>query len=720
MKLDKQFSLSSWAIDNRSTVYVLIVILLVGGVVAYRSMPKENFPETNVPTVYVSTVNPGNSAEDVEKFITEPLEDEISNISGVDKINSTSLQDFSSIEIKFEDDVDPEVAKQKVKDKIDAVKAKADWPKMDGGAKVSPQALDLNLSEMIPIMNINLSGNYPTQKLKKYGEILQDRIEELSEVKEVKIRGVEDMEVEVAVDIYKMMGASVTIDDIVRAIQRENVTISGGNIIANGQRRNIRVIGEIQQPKDLENIIVKSNGGVVYLRDVADVNFRAKDKTTYAREYGMPVVMLDVKKKSGKNQLAAADKIYKIVEDAKQHLLPKDISLTVTSDSSVRTKAQVDDMVNNIIFGILLVVGVLMFFLGAKNALFVGVAIPLSMLCSLLLLSMFGITLNSMVLFGLVMGLGMLVDNGIVVVENVHRLLAEGMSPKDAAKQGVGEIAWPIIASTATTVAAFAPLGFWPGMIGKFMMYLPITLSVVLGSSLFVALVINAMLTSRFMTAEDKDLPKKKLFLYTGILIGVGVLFAILGLSAGRGTLTAFGNLFIIIGIAMLLQRYVFSHIVNFFQRVFLPRLENFYERFLTFALTGRKPYLFFFGTIGFLCLSIALVVIVRPKVSFFPANEPNQANVYIEYPEGTDIEKTNKLTKEIEQKVIDIMKPYEQKMPDGTTYNYMAESIIAQVGQGAGNPQVDGGSLAEMPNKGKVSVLFREYKYRKGVKSSA
>ncbi len=681
MKLDKQFSLSSWAINNRSTVYVIIAIFLIGGFKAYTSMPKENFPETNVATVYVSTVNPGNSVEDIEKFITEPLEDEISNISGVDKIKSTSLQDFSTIEVVFEDDVDPEIAKRRVKDKIDVVKAKSDWPTMDGGAKVSPEALDLNLSEMIPIMNINLSGNYPSQKLKKYGEILQDEIELLSEIKEVKIRGVENMEVEVAVDIYKMMAASVTIDKIVTAIQRENVTISGGNIIANGQRRNIRVIGEIEQPKDLENIIVKNEGGVVYLRDIAEVNFKPKDKTTYAREYGDPVVMLDVKK--------------------------------------VYTRDQIDDMVNNIIFGILLVVGVLMFFLGAKNALFVGVAIPLSMLSSLLLLSLFGITLNSMVLFGLVMGLGMLVDNGIVVVENVYRLIGEGMSPKNAAKQGVGEIAWPIIASTATTLAAFAPLGFWPGMIGKFMMYLPITLSVVLGSSLFVALVINSMLTSQFMDAKDEDIPKKKLFLYTGGLIGVGILFVTIGLSTKRYTLSGFGNLFIIVGIAMLLQRYVFSRVVNYFQKRFLPRLENVYERFLTFALTGKKPFLFFFGTIAFLFLSFVLLGIVRPKVLFFPVNEPNEANVYVEYPEGTDIEKTNKLTKEIEQKVIDLMKPYEEKLADGSTYNYMAESIISQVGQGAGNPQVDGGSMAEMPHKGKVSVLFRQYKYRRGVKTS-
>lgn len=719
MKLDKEFSIASWAINNRNTVYVIIAILFLGGLFAYKSMPKESFPEISVSTIFVSTVYPGNSAEDVEKFVTEPLEDEIKNISGVKDIKSSSLQDYSIIEIEFEEDVTAQDAKQKVKDKIDIVTGKSDWPTMDGGAKVDPYAMDLNLGEMIPIMNINLSGDYPSQELKKYGELLEDEIEGLPEIKEVSIRGVEDMEVEVAVDIHKMTASTATMRDIISAIQKENVTISGGNIVMNDQRRNIRVIGQIKKPKELENIIVKNDGGIIYLRDLASINFRPKDKTTYAREYGKAVVMLDIKKKSGRNQLDAAEKIYTMVEKLKKDVLPSDINVTITSDMSTRTKAQIAEMENNILFGVFLVVGVLMFFLGARNAMFVGLAIPLSMLMSIMILSSLGVTLNTMTLFALVMGLGMLVDNGIVVVENVYRLMDERMPRMQAAKQGLGEIAWPIIASTATTLAAFAPLALWPGMMGQFMMYFPMTLSIVLGSSLFVALIINSMMTSRFMTVEEGNLSNRTLFTFTGIMLTLGVILLIIGFSSSNRTMIGFGNLFIFLALAFVIHRYVFSHVAEFFQERLLPRLEDIYERFLKFALSGKKAYLFFFGTIAFLFVTLSFYFVLQPKVLFFPEADPNQAIVYIEYPEGTDIEKTNRFTKEIEQKVFNILSKYDEKLADGSTYNYMAESIIAQVGEGAGNPQMDGGSRSEMPNKGKVSVLFREYKYRRGISSA-
>ncbi|PVX49922.1 multidrug efflux pump subunit AcrB [Balneicella halophila] len=719
MKVDKEFSISSWAINNRNTVFIIVAILFIGGLVSYNAMPRESLPEVNISTIFVSTVYPGNSAEDVEKFVSEPLEEEIKNITGIREIKSTSKQDYSLIEIEFEEDITSQDAKQKVKDKVDIVTGQSDWPTLDGGSKLDPYIMDINISELVPIMNINLSGNYTPQQLKEYGELLQEDIEMLSEIKEVNIRGVEEMEVEVAVDIYKMTAATVTMGDIIGAIQRENVTISGGNIVMNDQRRNIRVIGQITEPKELNDIIVKNEGGSVYLRDVADINFRHKDKTTYAREYGNAVVMLDVMKKAGRNQLDAADKIYELVDDFKDKELPQNVHVSITSDMSTRTKAQVSEMENNILFGVFLVVGVLMFFLGVRNSLFVGIAIPLSMLMSIMILSAMGLTLNTMTLFALVMGLGMLVDNGIVVVENVYRLMDEGMPRKQAAKQGVGEIAWPIIASTATTLAAFAPLGFWPGVVGQFMMYFPITLSIVLGSSLFVALIINSMITSRFMIVDEKNMSNKKLFISVGIMAGIGIILLIIGFSIVNKLMIGFGNVMILLAIMFILQRYVFSHVVDYFQRRFLPRLENAYEKFLTFALSGKRAYFFFFGTIISLILTIILLVLLQPRVLFFPESDPNKAIAYIEFPEGTDIEKTNRFTKQIEENVFNVLKEYEEKRDDGSVYNYMAESIIAQVGEGAGNPQVDGASQAEMLNKGKVTVLFREYKYRRG-KSSA
>ncbi len=711
----KEFSISSWAIDNKMTVYVVMAIILFLGAFAYYSMPREAFPEIIETKIYVSSVNPGNSAEDVEKFITEPLEQEFKDIAGVKEITSTTLQDYSIIIVEFEENVEIPVAKQAVKDKIDLVKAETTWPVLTNGGKVEPNAFDLNFSEEMPILNINLTGDYPVQKLKEYGEYLQDKIELLPQIKEATIRGAEEKEVEIAVDIYKMTASQVSFDNIINAVKGENSTISGGNIITNGIQKNIRITGEIQDPKELENIVVKRDDGIIFLKDIAEIKFQEKDPTTYAREYGQPVVMLDVKKRAGKNMIEAVELIKELVKDEQENYLPASLQISLSNDQSIKTENQVNDLVNNIIFGVLLVVIVLMFFLGFRNALFVGFAIPLSMLLSLFILSSLGFTLNTMVLFGLVMGLGMLVDNGIVVVENVYTLMGEGMSPRKAAKQGMGEIAWPIIASTATTLAAFFPLGLWPGMIGKFMIYFPITLSVVLSSSLFVALVINSMLTSEFMKTEEESMTKKKLIRWTLILIGVGITLLVAGFTMDIAAFRGFGNLAILSAGLLWLYKYVLAGAVDYFQYKSLKKLENFYENTLKYALSGKKAYVFFFGTFFLLILSFVLVGLVQPKVLFFPENEPNQIITYIEYPQGTDIEKTNALTKLVEKQVFGAIKKY-----DDNGYNFMVESAISQVGQGAGNPQTDGGQSNDMPQKGKITLSMRDYQLRRGVKSSA
>jgi len=319
-----------------------------------------------------------------------------------------------------------------------------------------------------------------------------------------------------------------------------------------------------------------------------------------------------------------------------------------------------------------------------------------------------------MVLFGLVMGLGMLVDNGIVVVENVYTLMSEGLSSRKAAKQGMGEIAWPIIASTATTLAAFFPLGLWPGTIGKFMIYFPITLSVVLSSSLFVALIINSMLTSEFMKTEEEPLTKQKLIRWSLILLGVGILLLIGGFALDVAAFRGFGNIAILTAIMLWVYKYILAGAVEYFQYKALKKLENFYENTLKYALRGKMAYIFFFGTIAILILSFILVGLAQPKVLFFPENEPNQIITYIEYPQGTDIEKTNKLTKQVEQRVFDAISKYEEN-----GYNYMVESAISQVGQGAGNPMTDGGQSNDMPQKGKITLSMRDYQLRRGVKSS-
>ncbi len=712
-KVHKEFPLSTWAINNSTTIYVLIVVILFLGIKAFYNMPRENFPEINETKIYISSLYPGNTAEDVEKLITDPLEDKLKSVSNVIEITSTSQEDYSMVIVEFDENITVDQAKQKVKDEIDTETAGEDWP-TSNGAKVQPNVFELSMSEEMPILNINIAGDYPVQRLKEYAEYLEDEIEDLPEIKQADIRGAQEKEVEVAVDIYKMMAAQVSFQDIINAINGGNVTMSAGNLIASGQRRTIRILGEIDTPSELENFVVKSeNGDAIYLKDIASISFKEKDKTTYARENGEPVVMIDVKKRAGKNMVEAAEQVQVIVKDAIENVFPKDLNVTISNDQSPKTIGQVDDLVNNIIFGVILVVTVLMFFLGFKNAVFVGFAIPMSMFMSLMILNLFGYTLNVMILFGLVMGLGMLVDNGIVVVENVYRLMdEEGMSRREAAKKGIGEIAFPIIISTATTVAAFIPLGLWPGVMGEFMILLPITLSTVLGSSLFVAIFFNSVLVSKFMKTEDKDMPLKEIIITTSLMAIVGILVFFVG-----GTYSGLGTLMVFTAVMLWVYRLFLRRWANSFQTGALVRLENWYERQLKSALKGWRPGILVIGTFALLIISFigfgASLGAGRTKVEFFPDNKPNQIIVYIEYPEGTDIEETNTITKQIENRVFTVLNSDNYTDSDG--YNYMVESSVSQVGEGAGNPQTDGGSSAEMPHKGKITASMREYKYRRG-----
>jgi multidrug efflux pump subunit AcrB len=713
---NKEFGISSWAIENRVTVYIFTLLVTITGLIAYTTMPREDFPEIIENKVYISSVFPGNSAEDVEKLIIKPLEKEIKNISGVEKVTASSFQDYGMIIAEFSDKVSIEEAKTKIKDKVDIVKADTDWPNLDNGSKVEPSVFELNISEEVPILNINLKGNYTTQQLKKYGEKLQDDIEEIPEVKKVDILGVDDKEVEIAVDIFKMTAAQVSFDDIQNAVKYENMTLSGGNLISQGSRNNIRIVGEIKDPKELENVIVKHNGGTVYLKDIAVISFKEKEKTTYAREKGKEVVMLNVKKRSGQNMISAIEQVKEKLKLAHENYLPKDLQVELTNDQSSRVEHQVDELSNHIIFGIVLVMIVLMFTMGLRNSLFVGAAIPLSMMIAFTILSAFGLTLNTMVLFGLVMGLGLLVDDGIVVVDNVFANMKKGMPRVQASKVGIGEIAWPVISSTATTLMAFLPFALWPGTMGKFMIYFPITLSVTLTASLFVAMVVNAAMTGGSMDIEDRNVTNKSAKIYTIILVIIGIVFVIIGNIYDSKFARGIGHFALISLGLMWLYKWKMYQWTQDFQHSFFPRLEEKYKRFLSKILVGRNAWLALVGIIGMLFLSVGLLNVFPRKVLFFPENIPNQVITYIEYPQGTDIEKTNKATYFVEKQVIEIMKKY---IDPKTEDNYLAESIVSQVGVGAGNPNVDAGSANETPFKGKVTVNFAEFKFRRGVNTS-
>ncbi|MHB1147022.1 MAG: efflux RND transporter permease subunit [Lutibacter sp.] len=701
-KVLKEFKLSTWSINNKMTVFVIIGMIFLAGILSYQSMPREAFPEIVVPEIFVSTPYPGNSAIDSEKLITRPLEKEINGISGVDEITSTSIEGFSSIKIKFDFSVTPTEALRKVKDKVDAAKSDKDFPK---DLPSDPNVKELNFAELMPIMNINLSGDFSMDELKEYGEYLEDEIEKVPEISKVEIRGIQDKEMEISVDLYKMEISKISFNDIAQAIQNENMTVSGGDLLENGLRRNVRVLGEFKSANEIADIIIKQeNEEIVYLRDIATVTFKEQEKQSYAREFSQPVVMLDVTKRGGENLINASTQIDEIIAKAKESYFPSNLSISKTNDQTNDTKTMVSDLENSIILGIILVVVVLLFFLGIRNALFVGIAIPLSMFMSFIILNAMGVTLNTMVLFSLVIALGMLVDNGIVVVENIYRLLDEGYSKIDAAKYGVGEVAIPIISSTATTLAAFFPLAFWPGMMGEFMRFLPITLIIVLTSSLFVALVINPMLTAVYMKIKEDEVNFKKIVIFSSVLFSLGVILIIAGLTLEIKGLNAAGLLLMLTGLLRVINTKLLAPGTTWFQNKFLPKLENFYERTLQYALRGKRPKWFFLGTFGLLFFSIFLFITFPPKVLFFPETPPKQVYVYLEYPIGTDIEVTNKLSIDVENRIQNHLKKYEV---DGK--NILVTSVIGQVGEGTSDPNrgQDGGTT---PNKARITVDFVKF----------
>ena len=706
----KEFLLSSWAIEHKTVIYVLMTLFFILGISSYFTMPREAFPEINDTKVFVSTIYPGNTAEDIERIVTDPLEESLKGVANMVEIRSTSSEDFSVIDIEFDENITIDDAKQKVKELVEVVTSGPDWPVFNN-AKVEPNVFELDFSELQPILNISLMGDYPIEQLKVYGERLESRIEQLPQIKEVNIRGIQIFEVEVAVDIYKMTAAKISFNDILGSISQENSTISSGNIVMGGQRRNIRLTGEIESPQELKNFVVKTDGGPVYLGDLANISFKEKEATSFARSFGEKAVLLDVVKRGGKNLILASQDIRKIINQSEEIGLPSDLEITISNDQSNMTLNQVSELVNSIIFGILLVVTVLMFFLGFRNALFVGFAIPMSMFMSFMILSALGYTMNTMVLFGLVMGLGMLVDNGIVVVENVYRLMEkEGMSRIAAAKAGIGEIAFPIIVSTATTIAAFIPLGAWPGLMGEFMIYFPITLSVVLGSSLIVAIFFNSMLVSQFMEIKDREISTKSLWRLTIIMGGLGAI-----LFFGSPGVRVFGNLLVLTPILFWMYKLFIKKWAYAFQNSILVRLENNYRKFLSFALSGYKPGLFVGGTFFLLFTSFALMSIFPPSIEFFPENQPQQILIFIEYPEGTAIKKTNITTLRIESEIFEVInrKKYNQGV-----INLLVESGVAQVGKGAGNPFIDNGNTNELPHKGKITLTMREFKLRGGISS--
>jgi len=705
----RQFGLSNWALNNRKVVMVLTFIIFFWGVYTYITVPKESFPEIVVPTIYVGTPYPGNSGEDIEKLITGPLEKEINTITDIDKMTSSSVQGYSAINIEFDFSITAEDALRKVKDAVDKAMSDPDFPK---DLPAEPNIFEMNFTELMPIMNINLSGDYSLEDLKDYAERLEDELEKIPQINKVDIKGLSEKEVRVEINNFALEARQLNFNDIADALRSQNTTVSAGDIRLGDMNRSVKFSGEFKDMQDIENVIIKNEGqDIVYLRDVATVTFAEKEKESYAREFKNPVVSLDVIKRGGENLLEASDAIKAAIEEAQEDFLPSNLTLTITNDQTGFTRMQVSDLENNIFFGIVLVVFVIMFWLGLRNALFVGVAIPLTMLLSFSILSLMGVTLNLMVLFALILALGMFVDNSIVVVENINRLMSEGHSKMDAAKLGVGEVAWAIIISTLTNVVAYLPLGVWPGIMGQFMGYLPLTVIVVLFASLVVSLIINPVMCLQYMRVDDIPTNRKQLWKVSITLFVIGLVSAIAGVIW-------LGNILMLLAVMMLLNEFFLAPFSKKFQNGPLMRLDTFYNRILNFSLKeGRKRWLFM-GTFGLLILSFVLFGLFPPKVIFFPQGDPQYVNIFIEKQIGSNIEESNRVTKEIEDIILDEVSKYEDPSIKDKNKNFLVSSVIANVGNGTSDPQ-QGPSLENTPHKGRITLSFVESRLRRDVSTT-
>jgi len=690
----KEFKPTNVAIANRTTIYIFTILLVFFGIIQYGATPKERFPEIVFPYFMIGTIHPGTAPQDVENLITRPIEKQLKGIDGVKQISSNSIQDYSSIFVEFEISADETQAYLDVKQAVDDARSELPTDLFQ-----EPQISRIDLSE-IPILYINLSGDLGLVKLKEIAEKLQDEIEALEEITRSDIVGALDREIQINVDLYKMQAAGLSFNTIQNTVAYENMTISAGQIDTDGMRRNLRVVGEFRNVEQIANLMLQPG---IYLKDIAEVKDGYKDKESYARLNGQDVVTLNVIKKSGQNLIIAVDKIKNIVSDY-QITAPENLIVTLTGDSSTQTQNAVSDLFNTVILGFIVVVFVLMFFMGEANAIFVGVSIPLSMVIAFIFIPMVGFTMNMVVLMSFIMVLGIVVDNSIVVVENVYRhfTTTEGLDIITATKRGVGEIALAVFTGTLTTIAPFFPLIFTPGIPGKFMSFLPITIIITLAASILVAYIMNPVFAVSFMkrpAPEDNGkrfrLPSKKAILRTVIALVLIVAFHAAGVRMLANLLT-FGL------VIYYLFKYVLHFFIDKFQCCVLPKFLDLYRKTLAFSLRGKRPYLVVVSIVALLVFTFVLMGIKTPRVVFFPSGDPNSLFVHITMPEGTHIEVTNATCKQVEERVFKVLG---RDNPD-------VESVVSNVALNAG------ASLFErfaQDKLAKVTITFVEYKYRTG-----
>ncbi len=691
----KEFKPSSWSIDNKTAIYILTIILSIAGIMAYNKLPKESFPDIVVPKFFISTVYAGNSPSNIENTITKPLEKKLKSIPGVKKLTSNSMQDVSLITVEFNTSIPIDKARQSIKDKVD--EAKSDLPV---GLTRQPFVKELAFSEL-PIMYVNIAGDMDLQKLKEYADDLKDKIEALKEITEVKMVGAPDREIQVNLDMYKMQALQLGMMDLERAIGSENVTISGGQIPMDGTKRTISIKNEFKTVEELKNLIISSQSGArLYLKDFAQVVDTVAETQSYARLGGKNVITLNVIKRAGENLIDASDKIKEIVEELKKTEFPSNIDIKITADQSDKTRVTLHDLINTIIIGFILVSLILMFFMGVTNALFVALSVPLSMFIAFLFMPSIGFSLNMIVLFAFLLALGIVVDDAIVVIENTHRIFDNGkLNIKIAAKKAAGEVFLPVLSGTITTLAPFIPLAFWPGIIGKFMFFLPVTLIITLLASLFVAYIINPVFAVDFMKPHHEEFKEygkltRKAWLRLLLYVIVSVIFHAIGNPA-------LGNLMIFFALFMVIHRLFLYKVIENFQTKAWPSFQRGYTNLLIWGL--KRPYQLLLMTVVLFIFSIFLMYVRKPNVVFFPQGDPNNVFVYVKLPEGTDPAKTNAVMNLVEQKVNAIV----------GENNPIVSSIITNVTIGVTDPQDE--DQSSYPNRGKIAINFVEFSERNG-----
>jgi multidrug efflux pump subunit AcrB len=716
----KTFFATNWAIRSKTAVYLIVLFVTVWGLSLFVTLPKEQFPDIVIPTIYVQTVYVGNSPKDIENLVTRPIEKKLKGITGVkiNKMTSTSLQDFSAIIVEFSTDVKTDVAIQKVKDAVD--KARGDLPT---DLTQVPTVQEISFSEL-PIMSVNVSGDYDAVKLKEFADRLQDKIEELPQITRVDIIGAPEREIQINVDNYKMQVAKVTFSDIENAVARENADISGGLLEIGDQKRNLRIRGQFQSASDLNQVIVKNfSGSPIYLRDIAEIKDTVKEKESYARMNGKNVVSLSIIKRSGENLIDAAAAIRKTVADMKVSEFPKNLDINISGDLSIKANTSFTELVNSIVIGFILVVLVLMFFMGVTNAFFVALSVPLSMFLAFIFLPSAefivggSISLNFIALFALLFGLGIVVDDAIVVIENTHRIFSQGqgmISSEDAAKYAAGEVFVPVLAGTVTTLAPFIPLLFWPGIIGKFMIYLPTMLIFTLTASLIVAYVMNPVFAVDFMTHEEEDhRPKSAIFRQPlfWVTLAIGILLDVVGYSSDHAGYRFFGNLLLFFILLAIINRFVLAGMIKSFQTKALPAMMNSYEKLLRWSLKGWRPALLLASTFGLLVLSVMFFGIRKVPVLLFPQGDPNNIYVYMRLPAGTGVKYTDSVTQVLENRVYAVL-----GMQNGKE-NKVVESVISNVAVGAADP--NSGDRSTRPELGRIQVNFVPFEERHGQSTS-